>query len=330
VKGLTREGTAAVTNATLEQVVIDIRDDRIGGAADMAKAAARAVGAVAQETPVRSADEMAKAVDDAVDQLLAVTPSIAPVLNVLQTAVGTVEETQELGLAPLRDAVLGAMDRYRIQLESALETIAEIGAELVSDGDRIFLYSISTTVWRIFHKAHAQGKRIEVVVTESRPTNEGLWNIGEMGKDGIPVTVGIDAAMGVLLKGCAMMIVGTDAITSTGSALCKIGTFPAAAVAHHLGVPVRIAADISKFDPLSLYGFAFKIREMARTGIVHEDAPNLTVRNPVFDVTPADLITSIITERGIIHPAAAYTIFAGMQQSPRFAKKLRTWVRQRA
>jgi ribose 1,5-bisphosphate isomerase len=222
------------------------------------------------------------------------------------------------------------MRAFRERLDTALRSISEIGAELIKDGDRIFTYSISSTVWGIFRRARAQGKSIEVVVTESRPGNEGLWNIAELGKDGIPVTVGIDAAMGTLMRGCAMFIVGSDGITSSGGALCKIGSYPAAAVARDLGIPVRIAADTSKFDPLSLLGFGFKIREMPTSDITQDTASNLTVRNPVFDVTPPHLITEIITERGIISPSAAYVVFAGLQQSPRLSEKLRTWVRQKA
>jgi ribose 1,5-bisphosphate isomerase len=317
-------------NEVLDQVITAIRDDLIGGAIDMAKATAGALAAVARETEASSGKELASAVESAVDDLLAVTPSIAPVLNALNSAMTVVEHTNGMSVEEVRRALIDEMETFQTRLTNAVNSIAQIGAELIEDGDRIFTYSISSTVWAIFHRARAQGKRIEVVVTESRPGNEGLWNITELGKNGIPVTVGIDAAMGVLMRGCSMFIVGADSITSTGSALCKIGTYPAALVARELGVPVRIAADTSKFDPLSLLGLPFKVREMPATDIVKEGAANLTVRNPVFDITPAHLIAEIITERGPMNPAAAYALFVGLRQSAHFANKLRLWAQTRS
>ncbi|MGI8827672.1 MAG: translation initiation factor eIF-2B [Chloroflexota bacterium] len=315
-----------MSNSTLDEVVVAIRNDSIGGAADMAREAARAITAVAVEAEA-TGEDAGFAVDGAVDALLAVTPSIAPVLNVLHAAVDSVEEASAAGDAAR--AVIDSMTRFRERLDQALEAISSIGAEMIRDGDRIFTYSISSTVWGIFRQARAQGKHFDVVATESRPANEGLWNITELGKDDIPVTMGIDAAMGTLMRGCSMFVVGSDGIASNGACLCKIGTFPAATVARELGIPTHVAADTSKFDPLTLLGFPFKIREMPHRDIVTEPTPNLTVRNPIFDVTPAHLVAAIITERGILHPAAASTVLGAMRQSERLTEKLQIWVAQR-
>jgi translation initiation factor 2B subunit (eIF-2B alpha/beta/delta family) len=191
------------------------------------------------------------------------------------------------------------------------------------DGDVIFTYSISSTVFRMIERARSEGKRVRLVTTESRPGNEGLTTIPRMVAMGVPVTIGIDAAMGQLIRGCTSALVGADTVTAGGSALCKVGSFPAALVAHRYGIPFRVAADTSKFDPTTRWGEPPQIREMPASDILRAPLPGIngtldhkvTVRNPVFEVVPASLIAEIITEEGIIHPAAAAALMRDQPQS---------------
>ena len=89
----------------------------------------------------------------------------------------------------LKAEVKGASDDFFKWAESALDKVAQYGAEKVREGDVVFMYSMSSTVWRILRVAKKQGKNFSVVVTESRPSNEGLWTVREMAKSGIPVSV---------------------------------------------------------------------------------------------------------------------------------------------
>lgn len=296
-------------------VVVRIRDDLIGGAADMAKESADALAAVARDSTARTPEALGTEVRVAALAILDVTPSIAPVINLLHRVLQLVEAS-EGPVEELRAGVLQRTGNFRRELEEALERIGEFGAAMLADGDRVFMYSLSTTVWRVFRKAHARGTRFEVVVTESRPANEGLQTVAEMSRLGVPVTVGIDAAIGVLMRGCTLFMVGADAVRGTGHVLCKVGTFPAALVARHLGIPFYVAIDTTKFDPLSLHGVPFKIREMPATDVMPQGSlPHARVRNPVFDVTPPGLITGLITERGVIAPTACFEVMQGMPRS---------------
>jgi translation initiation factor 2B subunit (eIF-2B alpha/beta/delta family) len=226
-----------------------------------------------------------------------------PVTRVLHTAAAATEARPD----DPRAAVAEACERFVAWLDGALDEIARIGADLIRDGDRLFLYSMSSTVYRMIEAAVERGKRVSVVTTESRPGNEGLVTLDRLCPKGVPVEIGIDGAMAALMRDCTAVYVGSDDVTSAGDCLAKVGCYPTALVARHYGIPYYIAGDTSKFDPSSLRGVPVKIREMPAGDIVTGDVvAGGRVRNPVFELVPAALITAYVTELGILHPGAVY------------------------
>jgi ribose 1,5-bisphosphate isomerase len=164
-------------------------------------------------------------------------------------------------------------------------------------------------VYRMIEAAVARGKRVSVVTTESRPTNEGFITLERLCPKGVPVDVGIDAAMTPLMRDCTAVYVGSDDVTSAGDCLAKVGCFATALVARHYGIPYYIAGDTSKFDPSSLRGLPVKIREMEASLILAGEVPSGgRIRNPVFELVPASLVTAYVTELGILNPGAVYSI----------------------
>ena len=91
---------------------------------------------------------------------------------------GTLEEaqSQELPVDKMKENLLAACDTFLQVVVGARDKVAQYGAEKIRDGDVVFTYSMSSTVWRIFFAAKAQKKRFRVLVTESRPANEGMWD----------------------------------------------------------------------------------------------------------------------------------------------------------
>ena len=292
-----------------------IRDDLVGGAADMAREAAAAMAQAARVSKAATTAGYTAEFKRAARAILEVSLSIAPVTNLLHQLGAEAEgAAPDAPSAAVRERVAARAASFGEKLSKALQKIAEIGAATIRDGDKLFMYSMSSTVWRMIRAAHRQGKRVSVAVTESRPANEGLWSLTELTQDGIPVTVGIDAAIGVLVPGSAMVLVGGDTITAAGDAICKVGTFPTALVAQHYGIPLRLAADLTKFDPSTLDGMQPRLREMGPKGVLPAGVgSHTTVRNPIFEIVPAALIKDIITERGILHPAMAATM---MREQP--------------
>ncbi|MFM7243282.1 MAG: S-methyl-5-thioribose-1-phosphate isomerase, partial [Planctomycetaceae bacterium] len=162
------------------------------------------------------------------------------------------------------------------------------------------------------------GRRFEVFADETRPLFQGsrltAWELVERG---IPVTVLVDGAAGHLLKTgrIAACIVGADRITARGDAANKIGTYALAVLAREHGVPFYVAAPSSTFDLAIESGddIPIEVRAeeevLAPLGLMAAPA-GARAYNPAFDVTPARLITAIVTELGVISPVSRESVTA--------------------
>jgi len=309
-------------------IVERVRKDEIGGAADTAKEVVDALSKMVRDSKAQNTKALVAEIDEAVLDIMRVMPSLAPPINALHRFVGTMErgEADGASVEQMKQALQQSRDQFFDWAENALGKVAQYGAEKLTDGDRVFMYSMSSTVWRIFRAAKEQGKQFAVVVTESRPGNEGLWTVKEMDKLGIPVSVSIDAAIGELIPECSAVFVGADVISSTGHALCKAGTYPSALVAKACGTPFYIAADTLKFDTGTLFGLPYRNEAIHRHDVLDNTYPDRAkVVGHLFDETPPELITAIITEIGILHPAAAFAVLQRMNPSRKLGEMLPAW-----
>lgn len=146
---------------------------------------------------------------------------------------------------------------------------------------------------------HDMGIPVEVWVSETRPRNQGYLTAWELAQHGVPHRVVVDSACGHLLqRGEAdVVIVGTDRTTRNGDVANKIGTYLKALAAREAGVPFFVAAPGTSIDFSLADGRAVPIEERSAHEVTDDRA--FPVSNPGFDITPASLVTSIITERGI-------------------------------
>jgi ribose 1,5-bisphosphate isomerase len=158
--------------------------------------------------------------------------------------------------------------------------------------------------------AWQEGKKIEAVVTESRPWRQGVLSANDLAKAGVPTTMIVDSAVRHSMKDIDAVFVGADTICSNGALINKIGTSQVALAAHEARVPFMVCAETFKFSPRTIYGEMVKIEERESTEIVKPGEIPASVRifNPVFDATPPEYIDSIVTEVGVIPPFAAYEI----------------------
>ncbi|MEM8854703.1 MAG: s-methyl-5-thioribose-1-phosphate isomerase, partial [Pseudomonadota bacterium] len=171
------------------------------------------------------------------------------------------------------------------------------------------------------YKAHAAGIPIHVWVDETRPRNQGAaLTAWELGRAGVPHTLIADNAGGHLMQHgkVDLCIVGTDRTAANGDVCNKIGTYLKALAAKHNDVPFYVALPSPTIDFTLASGDAVPIEERAQSEVTDvtgrtEDGRVETVRvtpattpasNPAFDVTPADLITGLVTERGVVAPSA--------------------------
>jgi ribose 1,5-bisphosphate isomerase len=317
-------------HSAIKNVVERVRSDTIGGAADTAKEVIEALSKLVADSKAKDVETLVTEVDDAVLDIMRVMPSLAPPINALHRFVGSMEraEADEVSVVELKAVLKNTSDEFFAWAENALDKVAQYGAEKVHDGDTVFMYSMSSTVWRILRHAKSQGKSFRVVVTESRPANEGLWTVTEMDKVDIPVSVSIDACIGELIPHCTIAFAGADVISSSGSALVKVGTYPAALVARTHAVPFYVAADTLKFDTSTLFGLPYVNEPIKRHEVLDDQYPERAeVVGKLFEETPPELITALITEIGFMHPAAAFYVLQQMQPSEKLSALLPAWSR---
>jgi len=208
----------------------------------------------------------------------------------------------------------------RIHAEDA-ETCAQIGAHgaaLLPPGATVMTVcnagALATggsgTALGVIRAARAAGNPVQVVACETRPLLQGArLTVWELLREGIPVTMITDSMAGAVMQrgGVETVIAGADRIARNGDTANKIGTYTLAVLARHHGIPFYVAAPLSTVDLSIPDGSHIPIEERAPeevrrfgdTPTAPEDAP---VMNPAFDVTPHELITAIITERGVLYP----------------------------
>ena len=239
------------------------------------------------------------------------------------------------GSRPTAVNLFWALERMRKALEqhgaSALEreaiaiyeedlavnrAIGAHGAELVPDHARIMTHcnagALATaghgTALGVVRSARDQGKTLSVVANETRPYLQGArLTAWEMVQERIPVTLVTDNAAGFLMSRgeIDLLIVGADRIAANGDVANKIGTYTLAVLAKRHGLPFYVAAPLSTFDLGVPDGASIPIEERAADEVTGYRgmrwAPiGAAVRNPAFDVTPAELVTGLITERGVL------------------------------
>jgi methylthioribose-1-phosphate isomerase len=166
------------------------------------------------------------------------------------------------------------------------------------------------TALGVLRAAREAGKQISVIATETRPFLQGArLTAWELRKDRFPVTLITDGMAGHFMKEGAVdcVIVGTDRTAANGDVANKIGTYAVAALAARHRIPFYVAAPISSIDLACKSGAAIPIEERSAREITHvgekQIAPSgIRIANPAFDVTPHELVTAIVTERGVARP----------------------------
>jgi methylthioribose-1-phosphate isomerase len=214
-------------------------------------------------------------------------------------------------LASLRDEATALREEDR----AMCQRIGEHGVSLIPDGASVVTHcnagALATagmgTALAPIYRAHELGRRVHVFVDETRPLHQGgrltAW---ELTRAGIPVTVIVDGAVASVMRtgAIALCLVGADRIAANGDVANKIGTYSIALAAQHHGLPFYVAAPTSTLDPSLLNGDLIPIEhrppdELQRQGDTRLTPDHARVDNPAFDVTPAEMITAIVTDQGV-------------------------------
>ncbi len=274
------------------------------------------------ETALRSSASDTSALADeiqfAVEAILRVMPPYAPALNVMHRVLARVEWARTNGedsnsLRMALECEAGSFSRWSA---SARQRIADVGAALIPDDGTVFTFTLSETILRCLLHASAQGKQFRILVTESRPNNDGLATARALFDAGLEIEVSIDACIGELVPQADIVMVGAEAIMADGSAIAKAGTLPSALVARQCGIPVYVVVDSMKLDVSSALGLSLPQDPLKVQDVLPADAPDsVAAAGSLFDRTPAHLIRAVVSERGILTAAACSALMREMPVS---------------
>ena len=227
--------------------------------------------------------------------------------------------SRRFGLGP--DEVLAEAHAIRDEDEAACRRIGALGAPLVPPGATILTHcnagALATagygTALGVVRAAFESGNAVRVLADETRPFLQGArLTAWELKRDGIPVTLITDGMAGWLMRRgeISCVIVGADRIAANGDVANKIGTYGLAVLASHHGIPFHVAAPWSTVDLATPDGAAIPIEERGGDEVTllggQRIAPaGVPARYPAFDVTPAELVSAIVTERGVVRAPLA-------------------------
>ena len=295
-----------------EQLIRDIEDMKVKGAYLITRVALEAIELRAHEAAAQS-DRIAPVLRAAADRLRAAQPSMASVGNACAYVLRGLPDDQAQQatrqIAERGREFLAAFDR-------AQEQVVEVGARCVRAGEVFFIHSYTGTLLGMFRRAREHGTQFSVIATESRPYCEGRVMVTELLKLGIPCTIITDASIGSYIQRADKSLVGSDSILSNGGVVNKMGTYLLALACQAARVPLYAAGSIFKLSVASVQGDAVAMLRRPDDGAIapKDPPPNapLQVENTIFDLTPAQLIEALITDQGVLPPAA----IAGFRDHP--------------
>ena len=300
---------------TVEDVADAIRTMQVRGAPAIGIAAAFGMALAVHTVKGTPASEQAARLGRAANTLKSTRPTARNLVWAVEHALGVAAASESEDLYSL--LVDTAQDLRRRDLEANL-AIGRAGAALLPEEGSVLTHcntgALATAGWGtalgIIRSAAAQGKRLTVFCTETRPWLQGarltMW---ELARIGIRARLMVDSAAGALFaqRSPVAVIVGADRVAANGDVANKIGTYGLAVLAAAHGVPFYVAAPTSSIDLSVADGREIPLEERAPEGVTHlagqPIAPVGTdAWNPAFDVTPSRYIAAIVTENGLVRP----------------------------
>jgi methylthioribose-1-phosphate isomerase len=297
-----------------------IKDMVVRGAPAIGAAAAFGLALAGYESACSSSRELLDDLQAASKTLKAARPTAVNLAWSLDRVMGTAKLKEERSADGLRQFVLDEAQRIADEDVEINKRMAEHGAALINDGDTVIHHcntgALATVDWGtalgVIRTAHEQGKRIHVLVDETRPRLQGArLTAWELEQYGIPYEIISDNMSGYFLKAgkAQKVLFGADRVAANGDVANKIGTYMLALAAHDNGVPAYSVAPTSTVDLSLEHGGLIPIEERDPEEVLdiqfHGErvAPvEAEARNIAFDVTPNRLITAIVTENGVVHP----------------------------
>jgi methylthioribose-1-phosphate isomerase len=309
-----------VSYATHADVARSITEMVIRGAPAIGAAAAFGLALAARESRATTPRELLADLQAAGVTLKAARPTAVNLAWAVERILRSAYSVEVGSADELRSAVLVDAQRLADEDVEINKRMAAYGAELIADGDTIVHHcntgALATVDWGtalgVIRTAWEQGKKIHVLVDETRPRLQGArLTAWELSQYGIPYEIISDNMSGYFMRAGQVQKVffGADRVTANGDVANKIGTYMLALAAKDNGIPAYSVVPTSTIDLSLAHGGLIPIEERAQDEVLNIQLAGERVtpkgakaRNPAFDVTPNRLITGIVTENGVVYP----------------------------
>jgi methylthioribose-1-phosphate isomerase len=304
-----------VTCTTCEQVANAIRTMIVRGAPAIGVATAMGIALGVQKSKAETVGELKRDFDQCCELIRQTRPTAVNLFWAIRRMQEKFESLRIRPLPHIKQALIDEAKRMHAEDIAANQVMGRLGANLMPASGGVLTHcnagALATcgygTALGVIRAAVEQGKKIHVYADETRPFLQGsrltAW---ELMKDGIPTTVISDNMAGTMMKQgkIGAIVVGADRIAANGDVANKVGTYTVAILAKEHKIPFYVAAPFSTIDLGTPDGSKIPIEQRNKEEITHiagkQIAPHgVEVENPAFDVTPAEYVTAIVTERGI-------------------------------
>jgi len=308
------------------EVAAGIRSMVVRGAPAIGCAAAYGVALEALRQGSTSREAFTAAMEKAFDVLAASRPTAVNLFWALKRMRLVWESVDSRAVGEIADRLLAEAHEVLAEDIRINRAMGACGAALLPDGARVLTHcnagALATaghgTALGVIRSAVEAGKRISVIADETRPFLQGArLTAWEMVQENIPVTLITDNMAGHLMSRGEIdaVVVGTDRVAANGDVANKIGTYMVAVLARRHGIPFYVACPLSTIDLNIADGMEIPIEERAADEVTgfrdcQWAAEGVSVRNPAFDVTPAELVSALITEKGVVRQPNRETVAA--------------------
>jgi S-methyl-5-thioribose-1-phosphate isomerase len=305
-----------VTCRSYQEIISAIKDLTVRGAPAIGVVAAMGAALGALRLPSLPPKKFRRIFIAICDEIARARPTARNLFWALERMKKRLDQAMQTGKKDLvKELVDEAKNIYTEDIE-ANRQMGKHGSKLLADSDNILTHcntgALATagygTALGVIRAAHEQGKKLHVYVDETRPVLQGArLTAWELKKEKIPATLITDSMAGFLMQQGKIdkVLVGADRIAANGDTANKIGTYSLAVLAAVHRIPFYVAAPLSTIDISLKTGAAIPIEERKNEEVTHfkgirSTPKGIKVYNPAFDITPAEYITAIITEKGII------------------------------
>lgn len=269
-----------------------LKADRVSGAAQLGRQALIMLLNAAQREEAPDAGALRLTLLDRAQAVASARPSMAPLANLSRQWRQAVEAAVSDDPERLRQVAVDAADRLIQTVDTATQRACVRAAAAIGPGRTVMTHSLSSAVERTLGLLHGSGVR--VVVTESRPLDEGVVLATRLAGMGVPVTLVTDAQMALAVPDANVVLLGADSLLPDGGVVNKAGSRLLALAAAEAGVPVLVVAESWKRRPAGLGEPVLEEMDSAEFGYPIPDG--VAARNVYFETVPARLIARLITE----------------------------------